>query len=151
MLSDGRTPPPGATLTSTQADYAMGSTDRERQRLMRQGAILRRFLATALRASGIGPGMRVLDIGFGVGDVSLLAADLVGTYGAVVGVDRDPKNVVWAVKRAVTAGRSNIHFLASEFTDFTDARSFDALVSRLILMYLPDPVATLKPAFPPAS
>jgi ubiquinone/menaquinone biosynthesis C-methylase UbiE len=61
-----------------------------------------------------------------------------------VGVDRDPENVVWAVKRAATAGRSNIHFLASEFTDFTDARSFDAFVGRFILMYLPDPVATLK-------
>ena len=111
---------------------------------MRQGATLRGFLGTAFRAAGIGPGMRVLDIGSGVGDVSLLAAELVGTQGAVVGVDRDPENVVWAVKRAATAGRSNIHFLASEFTDFTDARCFDALVGRFILMYLPDPVATLK-------
>jgi ubiquinone/menaquinone biosynthesis C-methylase UbiE len=57
----------------------MGSTDRERQRLMRQGAILREFLETAFRAAGIGPGMRDLDIGSGVGDVSLLAADPVGT------------------------------------------------------------------------
>ncbi len=144
MPSDGLTPPPGTIPTSPQSDYAMGSTDRERQRLIRQGAILRGFLEMAFRAAGIGPGMRVLDIGSGVGDVSLLAADLVGPQGAVVGVDRDPENVAWAVKRAVAADCSNIHFLASEFSKFTDAQPFDALVGRFILMYLPDPVATLK-------
>jgi len=36
------------------------------------------------------------------------------------------------------------HFLASESSKFTDAQPFDALVGRFILMYLPDPVATLK-------
>jgi len=45
---------------------------------MRQGAFLRDITATAFRAAGIGPGMRVLDIGSGVGDVALLAAELAG-------------------------------------------------------------------------
>ena len=88
--------------------------------------------------------MRVLDVGSGVGDVAFLAADLVGPQGSVVGVDRDPENVTWAAKRAAEAGRSNIHFLAKEFTDFSNAQPFDALVGRFILMYLPDPVATLR-------
>src|SRR6266403_3849459 len=99
MPSDSLTPARGAT-PYTKTDYALGSTVRERQRLMRQGAILRGFLEMAFRAAGIGPGMRVLDIGSGVGDVSLLAADLVGPQGSVVGVDRDPENIAWAAKRA---------------------------------------------------
>ncbi len=66
MPSDRLSPAPGAMPTSPKTDYALGSTDRERQRLMRQGAILRGFLETAFRAAGIGPGMRVLDIGCGV-------------------------------------------------------------------------------------
>lgn len=139
---------PGAATTalptSPQADYALGSNDRERQRLVRQGAILRGFLETAFRAAGIGPGMRVLDIGSGVGDVAFLAADLVGPQGSVVGVDRDPDNIAWAAKRAVQAGRSNVRFLTNEFTEFFDSQPFDALVGRFILMYLPDPVATLS-------
>src|SRR5712664_3012993 len=118
MPSDGLTPAPGAIPTSPKTDYALGSTDRERQRLMRQGAILRGFLEMAFRAAGIGPGMRVLDMGSGVGDVSLLAADLVGPQGSVVGLDRDPENVAWAAKRAAEADRSNIRFLTNEFTDF---------------------------------
>jgi len=144
MPSDSLTPARAAIPNSPKTDYALGSTDRERQRLMRQGAILRGFLETAFRAAGIGPGMRVLDIGSGVGDVSLLAADLVGQQGSVVGVDRDPENVAWAAKRAAEAGHSNIHFLANEITDFIHPQLFDALVGRFILMYLPDPVATLK-------
>jgi len=80
--------PPAGSAQKT-SDYAMGSTDRERQRLMQQGAVLRGFLASAFRAAGIGPGMRILDLGCGVGDVAMLAADLVGPTGSVVGIDRN--------------------------------------------------------------
>jgi ubiquinone/menaquinone biosynthesis C-methylase UbiE len=130
--------------TPSKADYAMGSTDRERQRLMKQGAVLRGFTETALRAAGIAPGMRVLDIGAGVGDVSLLASDLVGAQGSVLGIDRDSANVAWASHRIAEAGRSNIRFLATEFADFSDPAPFDALVGPFIMMYLPDPAAALR-------
>ena len=122
----------------------MGSTDHERQRLMRQGAILREFLARAFRYAGLAPGMRVLDLGCGVGDVAMLAADLVGTTGSVVGIDRDATSVAWANKRVAEAGYKNIHFQVGEFHEFTDTLPFDALVGRFILMYLPDPVAILR-------
>jgi hypothetical protein len=41
-------------------------------------------------------------------EAAFLAADLVGPQVSVVGIDRDPENVAWAMKRAVEAGRSNI-------------------------------------------
>src|SRR5438445_630745 len=126
------------------ADYAMGSSDAERQRLMQQGAILREFLASAFRAAGIGPGMRVLDLGCGVGDVAMLAADLVGPTGSVVGIDRDVASVAWATKRVLEAGYKNIRFQTTEFHEFVDSEKFDALVGRFILMYLPDPAAILR-------
>jgi len=125
-------------------DYAMGSTDHERQRLMRQGAILRGFLASAFRAAGIGPGMRVLDLGCGVGDVAMLAADLVGPTGSVLGIDRDAVSVAWANKRVAEAGYKNIRFQVAEFHEFMDSQPFDALVGRFILLYLPDPAAILR-------
>jgi ubiquinone/menaquinone biosynthesis C-methylase UbiE len=129
---------------SNAADYAMGSSDRERQRLMRQGAVLRGFLASAFRAAGIGPGMRVLDLGCGVGDVAIVAADLVGPSGSVVGIDRDADSVAWASKRVAEAGYKNIRFQTTEFHEYSDSAPFDALVGRFILMYLPDPVAILR-------
>jgi ubiquinone/menaquinone biosynthesis C-methylase UbiE len=126
------------------AAYALGSSDRERQRLMQQGAILREPLAAAFRAAGIGPGMRVLDLGCGAGDVAMLAADMVGPGGSVVGLDRDAASVAWASKRVANTGITNIRFQVTEFNDFTGLQPFDALVGRFILMYLPDPVATLR-------
>lgn len=140
---------PSAAAAATDSErkvaaYALGSSDRERERLMQQGAILREPLAAAFRGAGIGPGMRVLDIGSGAGDVALLVADMVGPSGSVVGLDRDATSVAWATKRIAEKRLSNIHFHATEFNNFTDAKPFDALVGRFILMYLPDPVVTLR-------
>ena len=124
--------------------YALGASDRERRRLMLQGGILRAPLEAAFRAAGIGPGMRVLDIGCGVGDVAMLAAELVGSSGSVVALDRDAASIDWAKRRVAEAGFTNLDFRAAEFDQFSDAVPFDALVGRFILLYLPDPVATLR-------
>jgi ubiquinone/menaquinone biosynthesis C-methylase UbiE len=48
------------------------------------------------------PGMRVLDVGCGTGDVLFLAARLVGPTGAVLGVDRSAAAVAVA-SRAVAS------------------------------------------------
>jgi ubiquinone/menaquinone biosynthesis C-methylase UbiE len=43
--------------------------------------------------AGIKAGMRVLDIGCGVGDVAMLLAETVGDGGSVVAFDREPRAV----------------------------------------------------------
>lgn len=140
-----KSPEPTASQNAeSQASYALGSTDRERQRLMLQGGILRQPLESAFRSAGITTGMRVLDIGCGVGDVAMLAAEIVGLSGSVVALDRDAASIEWAKRRVREAGFSNIQFHATEFDQFNEAQSFDALVGRFILLYLPDPVATLR-------
>src|SRR5213593_1077419 len=58
--------------------YVCGHSANELERLEIQGAFFEEITRNLLVAAGIGPGMRVLDIGCGAGDVSLLAADLVG-------------------------------------------------------------------------
>ena len=78
-----------SVTTATRSTYALPATDRERQRLMSQAEMVRPITRRLFVDAGIGPGMRVLDLGCGVGDVSLLLADLVGPTGEVVGVDRD--------------------------------------------------------------
>jgi ubiquinone/menaquinone biosynthesis C-methylase UbiE len=123
--------------------YPLGFTDRERERLMRQGAVFQEATAAVFRAAGIEPGMHVLDVGSGAGDVAMLAADLVGPTGSVLGLDRDADSVAWATRRVAEAGYTNIRFQACEFSNFTNPFQFDALIGRFILMYLPDPAAVL--------
>jgi len=137
--------PSSAALPSGHPkDYVLGSSDNERKRLTSQAAFLHNATEAAFRAAGIGADMRVLDIGSGAGDVAMLAADLVGPAGSVVGLDRDPANAAWAIKRVAEASRTNIRFHVTQFHDYAEPEPFDALVGRFILMYLPDPVATLK-------
>jgi predicted RNA methylase len=84
--------------------YILGHSDHETRRLILQhqiyGPITRRFFEGA----GIVRGMKVLDVGSGAGDVALLAADLVGPSGRVVGVDRNAEILETARERAATAG-----------------------------------------------
>src|SRR5262245_16075362 len=93
--------------TSSTAEYVLGHSDRELERLSAQarliGPITREFFIDA----GIVPGMRILDMGSGNGDVSFLAADLVGDKGSVVGVDRAPAAIVAARRRAEARSLGN--------------------------------------------
>lgn len=132
------------TNTADVCAYPLGYSDEEFKRLERQGAFLRDLTEDVLRRAGIGAGMRVLDIGCGVGDVSLLAAELVGPSGAVLGIDRSAESVAMAERRAAAAGTHWARFVPADADAFSTTEAFDALIGRLILMYLPDPAATLR-------
>ena len=54
--------------------------------------------------------MRVLDVGSGAGDVTLLLAELVGPQGRVVGVDMNAEILDTAAARVQAAGRSTVVF-----------------------------------------
>jgi SAM-dependent methyltransferase len=88
--------------------------------------------------------MRVLDVGSGNGDVAFLAASFVGESGEVLGIDRSPAAVEAANSRARSAGVDNVTFTGGDLTNTPFETTFDAVVGRLVLMYQPDPVATLR-------
>jgi SAM-dependent methyltransferase len=77
---------------SPASPYALGSTDSEHERLIRQAARLAPCTERFFRDAGIGTGQRVLDLGSGVGDVAMLVARLVGHSGDVVGIERDTRS-----------------------------------------------------------
>lgn len=93
---------------------------------------------------GIAPGMRVLDVGCGNGDLSRLVAGLVGPDGEVVAIDRSAEAV--ALGRAADSGprAATIRYRQADLAgELTDLGRFDAIVGRRVLMYLPDAAATL--------
>ena len=132
------------TTTHRSADYPLGHTDAEHERLIRQAARVAPITERFFRDAGIGLGQRVLDLGSGVGDVAMLAARLVGPSGQVVAIERDPRSIAKASARVTEAGFHNVSFNESNVNEILDEQPFDAAVGRFILMYLPDPVATLR-------
>src|SRR5436309_9688684 len=124
--------------------YALGSTDSEHERLIRQAARLAPYSERFFHEAGISAGQRVLDLGSGVGDVAMLAARLVGPSGEVVGIERDPRSIARARVRVGEAGLRKVTFTQSDVSEHWDDKPFDAVLGRFILQFIPDPVAALR-------
>ena len=125
--------------------YVLGNGEQEQRRLKLQAKFLEKWTEQFLLSAGLEPGMRVLDLGCGMGDVALLAARLVGTRGHVTGIDRDIVVIERARERIRPEGRgSDIQFIQSDLFDFEDAGHFDAVIGRYVLLYQPDPAAAIS-------
>ena len=123
--------------------YPMEYTEEELRRLRFQGRYWGEISLEVLRQAGIGTGMRVLDLGCGAGDFSLQAADLVGPSGSVLGIDRSPRAVQWASRRAAALKVDHLRFQAADLETIDLRLTFDALIGRFVLMFLADPTGTL--------
>ena len=133
-------------MSTPRIDYPLGNSAQELRRLALQAEILRPMTQRVFREAGIMPGMRVLDLGAGAGDVCVLLSEMVGPEGAVVGLDRDADTVMHAAERVQAAGYRNITFLQSDIVSYVADEPFDALVGRCVLLYQPDPSATVSAA-----
>ena len=124
--------------------YLRDRSEAETRRLMAQHQLYAHFTRRLLEDAGIAEGMKVLDVGSGAGDVALLAAELVGPTGSVLGVDQDPGVLETASARAEAAGLTNVSFHARDLREGVPGDDFDAVVGRLVLLYVPDPAGTLR-------
>jgi 2-polyprenyl-3-methyl-5-hydroxy-6-metoxy-1,4-benzoquinol methylase len=129
---------------SESNSYPLGYSEDEARRLASQAAFFEDLTADVLRRAGIGSGMEVLDLGCGVGDVSVLVARMVGEFGAVLGIDRAASSVETARRRAAALGVRNVQFETAELDAFDSAEMFDAVIGRFVLLYQPDPSAILR-------
>jgi SAM-dependent methyltransferase len=76
--------------------------------------------------------------------MAFVAAELVGPTGEVVGIDRAPEPVAKANLRAHQHGLANVRFLVGNIEDPAPGGPYDAIVGRLVLMYVPNPAAVIR-------
>ena len=126
------------------AEYTMGRTESETERLIKQSHLYDDITRRFLLRCGIENGMHVLDIGSGAGDVALALADAVGQEGSVTGVDVNGDILETAQQRAQEAGHENVQFIAGDAREVDLPGGYDAVVGRLVLMYMGDPTEALR-------
>lgn len=132
--------------SQTGRSYVLGHSEHERGRLQLQATMLAPHTMRFFVDAGIVDGMRVLDLGCGVGDVSLLLGHLVGQRGAVRGLDMDAASLAIARARAAQHQFENVLFETANIAEFQTVERFDAVVGRLILQHMDEPVKLLRKA-----
>ncbi len=138
-----------ATGNSGSTDtYVLGHSSREIERLKTQARLIDPITKRIFHEAGIGPGMRVLDVGSGAGDVAFLVADMVGETGEVVGVDRVPAAIDAARARASARSLRNVDFRTGDPAEMTFNRPFDAAVGRYVLQFQKSPAQMLRRLVP---
>src|SRR5206468_3952573 len=115
--------------------YVLGRSDEETTRLQAQARLIDPLTERLFQDAGIGSGMKVLDLGAGAGDVTMLAAKLVGPNGSVLGLDVDAGILETARIRAHNAGYQNVSFQPVDIQQLDLEHDFDAIVGRYIMMY----------------
>jgi len=133
-------------MSTPARSYIMGHTDHERRRLSLQARFLNPLTEGLFHRAGIQPGMRVLDLGCGIGEVSIIAGRIVGAGGQVTGIDIDPAALETARASACAAGLQNVVFDNANVADYEPDAPFDAVTARLILVHTSDPLAVVRRA-----
>lgn len=105
---------------------------------------LSRHSAAVLPGLPLEPGMAVLDVGCGWGDLSLQVAERVGPTGRVVGIDCVEAFLVEARKDAAAKGLSNVRFERGDAEIALPEAEFDYVVARFGTMFFTNPVAALR-------
>src|SRR5690349_20969577 len=105
-------------MAENTSEYVMGHDDRERRRLALQASIINPLTEQLLKRAGLSAGMRVLDIGCGVGEVSIIAARLAGRSGRVTGIDIDEGALAMAAARAKEERLPPIEFVHGSVSTF---------------------------------
>jgi ubiquinone/menaquinone biosynthesis C-methylase UbiE len=99
-----------------------------------------------IRSTGITSGQTVLDVATGTGQPALTIAKIVGPNGKVIGVDLSPEMLEVANEEAAYQGLTNVVFqvVKDENLSMFPDNTFDSVVCRNGLMFMPDPVKALK-------
>jgi 2-polyprenyl-3-methyl-5-hydroxy-6-metoxy-1,4-benzoquinol methylase len=126
--------------------YVLGHASTELERIDYQASLLRPITRHLLIDAGIKKGMRVLDVGCGTGASTLLAAELVGQEGEVVGIDRSEIAIGAANGAAKKSGYQNLNFQITDLEAFSDDKKFDMVIGRYVLIHQSEPVGFLRMA-----
>jgi ubiquinone/menaquinone biosynthesis C-methylase UbiE len=136
-----------ATTIESRAEYVLGYTSAEYERLNLQAQGWEPVTSQAIAQAGLRSGMSALDIGCGTGAAMQLLGQVVGPTGSVTGVDIDPRLGSLTIERLRSQGPEIYRVVEADFMsadDFKGDNSFDLVFARLLLFHIPNPALALS-------
>lgn len=116
----------------------------ERMRIDERFGFLRVAGEEARSRFGLGPGMRVLDVGCGSGALTRFLLPALQGRGEVVGVDLD-EGLLALAREETRGGGVRVRFERGDALELPfEDRSFDAVASQFLLCVLPEPLRALR-------
>ncbi|MEP6699596.1 MAG: methyltransferase domain-containing protein [Verrucomicrobiota bacterium] len=124
----------------SENDYVLGTHDDEIARLGLQHRIWRPVASDCWRRAGITVGSRVIDVGAGPGYATIDLAEIVGTTGEVLAVERSARFVEFARNACALRGISNVHFVELDLMEEQlGATGYDAAWCRWVASFVTSP------------
>lgn len=114
----------------------VGEEGAERLRLLTR--VIRANTEALIRTVGLTPGMKCLDLGCGIGEVTLFLAAQVGPSGGVTGIDREARFLELARQ---SAAQRHLHpvFRQADALELADESAYDLVYARFLFSHLADP------------
>lgn len=130
-------------------EYVLGTGADELARLGLQHRLWSDDASAAWKRAGWGSGSRVLDVGCGPGYAAMDLAQLVGTSGAVVGVDESPGFVEYLNAQAKSRGLLQARGVVGDVQDLASAsglgtQPFDGAYARWVLCFVREPERVVR-------
>jgi len=125
-----------------QPDYVLRGGARGAERLRLLAAVKWPTTKTLLDRVGLRQGMKCLDVGCGIGAVTLKMAEIIGPSGVAVGLDLDEGCLSLARNEAHRLGL-NAEFRPGTVTELREESAFDLVFGRFVLTRLREPEKAL--------
>ncbi len=115
-------------------NYLLGRNQISKSRLKLQHQVFERSSFDFIKASGIQPGMNLLEIGCGPGYMTRQLASIVGSVGSVDSYDVSLDYVLSA--QGKTHELPNVSVFQSDLFNYTSTKRYDFIYCRMVLHHL---------------
>ncbi len=124
--------------------YIITGGEEGKKRLKILAEVLSSTTKSLFEITGPLTGKKILDVGCGGGDVSIMLARMVGNNGSITGLDFDKEIVNLAQEDAINEGVLNVQFQAIDAHDIHYHDEYDIVYSRFLLSHLKRPMQVLE-------
>jgi SAM-dependent methyltransferase len=125
---------------SSSPDYLLGVNQSELERLRFQHSVWGPVTAKFFERLSVQQGWKCLDVGSGLGFVSMDLRDLVGETGEVTALEPSEYYLNWFREFAANKGWTNVKFIHGTAEDAAlPARHYDLIFVRWVIAFVPDP------------